>query len=279
MKKQASDNQAKQMFILRRNVMKMRGILVWCLGALWLICAGGFLMAEEAKNPFSASISAGYYSKYIWRGQNINDESVLQTNVSGSAYGFTGAIWTNLDLTKGSHTAPDNFGEISEIDYSLDYTKSVNKVGFSLGVIHYMFPNTSLAATTEIYGGLSFAVPLSPKVTWYRDVNMINGSYVQFSAGHSIQKIAKWNDDYYVGLSLSGSIAVAGKGYNSGYFLINETKANDFTLALSVPFNLKCFSITPSLNYSSMLDKEIGKATWDASRNNVWFGIALSKSF
>jgi hypothetical protein len=259
--------------------MKMRGILVWSLGALWLVCAGGFLMAEEAKNPFSASVSAGYYSKYIWRGQNVNDSSVLQTNVSGSAYGFTGAIWTNLDMTKDSHTAPNNFGEISEIDYSLDYTKSMKKAGFSLGVIHYMFPNTGMASTTEIYGALSFAVPLSPKITWYRDVNMINGSYVQFSFGHSIEKIAKWSDDYFVGLSFSGSIGLAGKGYNRGYFGINETKANDLTVGVNVPFNLKYVSITPSLNFSTMLSETVGKATWDQSRNNVWFAIALSKSF
>jgi hypothetical protein len=267
------------MFISRRKEMKMRGILVWSLGALWLVCASGFLMAEEEKNPFSASVSAGYYSKYIWRGQNLNDSSVLQTNVSGSAYGFTGAVWTNLDLTDTPNSSLNNLGEISEIDYSLDYTKSVNKVGFSLGVIHYMFPNTAFASTTEIYGALSFAVPLSPKITWYRDVNMINGSYVQFSFGHSIQKIAKWNDDYFVGLSFSGSIGLAGKGYNRGYFGIDENKANDFTLGVSVPFNLKYVSITPSLNFSTMISETVGLSTWDQSRNNVWFGIVLSKSF
>jgi hypothetical protein len=259
--------------------MKVRSILICGVGALWLAGSCVFLGAEEAKSPFSASVSAGYYSKYIWRGQNVNDTSVLQTNVSGSAYGFTGSIWSNIDLTNDSQFAPNNAGEFSEIDYSLDYSKSKGKVGFSLGVIQYLFPNTGASSTTEIYGAVSFAVPGSPKITWYRDVNLINGSYIQFSAGHTIAKAAKWSDDYYVGLSFSGSIAIAGKSYNAGYFGINETKANDFTLGISVPFNLKHVTLTPSFNMSAMMDEAIGKKLYKGNRSNVWAGLTLSKSF
>lgn len=256
--------------------MKLRTMVGGCVGALMLLFMMGTAMAGD-ENPFSASASVGYFSKYIWRGQNVNDTSVMQTNASGSAYGFTGSIWSNIDLTNTSQSAPDNAGEFSEIDYLLDYSKSVGKVGFSLGVIHYLFPNTSFSATTEIYGGLSLDVPLSPKITWYRDVNAVDGSYIQITAGHSFEKIAKWNDDYYVGLSINGSLAFAGEGYNAGYFGISETKFNDFTFGVSVPFHLKYVSLTPSFNVSTMLDSAIGDATYE--RNNVWFGVNLSKSF
>lgn len=258
--------------------MKLRGVFVWSLSALMLLCLRGEVMAEE--KPFSASVSAGYFSKYVWRGQNVNDTSVLQTNVSGSAYGFTGSIWSNIDLTNDSQFAPDNAGEFSEIDYTLDYSNKIpgtDKVGFSLGVIHYLFPNTGAKATTEIYGALSLNVPLAPKVTWYRDVNAVDGSYIQVSAGHAIEKIAKWNDDYYIGLSVTGSLAFAGEGYNKGYFGIEETRFNDFTLGISVPFTLKYVTLTPSFNVSTMLDDDIGAVTYE--RNNVWAGLSLSKSF
>ena len=256
--------------------MRVKRVASWSLWVLVLTLIAGTAVAEEEKT-FSAGVSAGYYSKYIWRGQNVNDTSVFQTNVSGSAYGFTGAIWSNIDLTNDSQFAPGNAGEFSEIDYSLDYSHSFSKVGISAGVIHYLFPNTSSQSTTEIYGGVSFALPLSPKITWYRDVNLIKGSYVQITAGHSFEKIAKWNDDYYIGLSLNGSLAWAGSGYNSGYFGIDETKFNDLTIGVGVPFNLKHVTVTPSVNVSTMLDEEIGNATYE--RNNVWFGVALSKSF
>jgi hypothetical protein len=256
--------------------MRLKKVVGWNLFVLAMTFLVGTAMAQEEKT-FSASVSTGYYSKYIWRGQNVNDTSVLQTNASGSAYGFTGSIWSNIDLTNDSQFAPNNAGEFSEIDYTLDYSHSISKVGLSLGVIHYLFPNTSAQSTTEIYGGLSFAVPLSPKITWYRDVNLIDGSYIQLTAGHTLEKIAKWNNDYYIGLSLSGSLAWAGRGYNSGYFGIDKTKFNDLTVSIAVPFNLKHVSIAPSVNFSTMLDEQIGKATYE--RNNVWFGVGLSKSF
>jgi hypothetical protein len=66
--------------------------------------------AEEQAVKFG--LSADYYSKYIWRGQNIDDKSVFQPTISASAYGFTGSIWGNMDMTNRSQTAPDNAGEL-----------------------------------------------------------------------------------------------------------------------------------------------------------------------
>jgi hypothetical protein len=256
--------------------MKPKRMIGWSLSTLMLLFMMGTAMAED-ENPFSASVSVGYFSKYVWRGQNVNDESVLQTNVAGTWHGFTGSIWSNIDLTNNSQSAPNNAGEFSEIDYALDYSASAGKLGYSLGVIHYIFPNTTFVPTTEFYGGVSLAVPLSPKITWYRDVDVVDGSYFQITAGHAFEKIAKWNDDYYVGLSINGSLAFAGKGYNDSYFGVGETKFNDFTLGIGVPFNLKHVTITPSFNFSSMLDSDIGDVTYE--RNNFWFGVGLSKSF
>ncbi|HSW38866.1 MAG TPA: hypothetical protein VLL97_05180, partial [Acidobacteriota bacterium] len=201
----------------------------------------------------------------------------MQTNISGSTHGFTGSIWSNIDLTNDSQFAPGNAGEFSEVNYTLDYSYSASMVGFSLGVIHYLFPNTGASSTTEIYGGMSFAVPLSPKITWYRDVSLVDGSYIQITAGHTFEKIGKWNEGCSIGLSLSGSLAFAGSGYNKGYFGIDKTIFNDFTFGVGMPFNLKHVTLTPSFNVSSMPHDEIGGATFE--QNNVWFGLNLSKSF
>ncbi len=251
--------------------MKVQKMFGWSLSVLILLFTMGTAIAENAK-PFSASVSVDYFSKYVWRGQSINDESVLQTNVSGSAYGFTGSIWSNNDLTN------DRKGEFSEVDYSLDYSHTLSeKIGFSLGVIHYVFPNTEFVPTTEIYGGLNFSVALSPSVKWYRDINEIDGSYIQISAGHSFDELVKWSNGCSMGVSVSASLAFAGKGYNAGYFGIEDTLMNDFTLGISVPFDLKHVTLTPRFQFSTMVDEEIGNAV--SERNNVWFGMGLSKSF
>ena len=68
--------------------------------------------AMAIDNPnVSLDVSADYAGKYIWRGQNVNDESVLQPYLGFGAYGFSGSVWANIDLTNGSQTIPDNAGE------------------------------------------------------------------------------------------------------------------------------------------------------------------------
>lgn len=246
---------------------------------IMLLAVSGTLMAGEDQ-PLTATVSVNYYTKYVWRGQNVNDTSVLQPSISGSAYGFTGSIWANIDMTNQSQTVPENAMEFSEIDYSLDYSSDVpgiKKLGFSTGVIHYLFPNTSLKSTTEIYAGINVKAPLNPRLTWYGDVNSIEGNYLQFSLGHSFEKLATWSNDYSMGLSLSGSIAWASAGYNRGYFGIDANKFNDLTVGIIFPINLKHVTISPSLNMSTMLSERIGDATYE--RNNIWFGVGLSKSF
>ncbi len=259
--------------------MIFKRLAVGSLCLMTMLVLAGSAVAQEEKT-FNAGVSISYANKYIWRGQNINDTSVIQPNVSGSAYGFTGSVWGNIDATGKSQTAPNNAGDFSEIDYTLDYSAKAPvapKLGYSLGIIHYLFPNTSLKSTTEIYGALSLAVPLSPKIAWYRDVNAVDGSYLQLTAGHTFEKIGKWAEDYYVGLSLTGSLGWAGSGYNKGYFGVEKTKFNDFTFSAGVPITLKSFSVTPSFNTSTMLDGQIGDAAFQ--RSNFWFGLGFSKSF
>ena len=255
-----------------------------------MIAFAGTLAAQD-EFAFSAAASVDYSNKYVWRGQNLNDESVLQFNAEGSVWGFTGAIWSNMPLTDAQGTTT---GEFNEIDYSLDFSRAIpnsnDKIGYSLGVIHYTFPggidnNGGLAATTEIYGGLNFNVLLAPSVTWYRDIDDVDGSYIKFGVGHTFEKIVAWNDDSHVGLDLGASFGLGGSAYNEGYFGWEKTKFNDFTLSVGVPVKLKYgISITPSFNVSTMLDGDIrdtieSSGAYAGKHTSAWFGINFTKSF
>jgi hypothetical protein len=241
-------------------------------------------MAQD-EPVFSATTSVDYFSKYVWRGQNLDNKSVLQFNAAGSAYGFTGAIWSNLPLTDEAGTKG---GEFNEIDYSLDYSKTIpnsnDKVGFSLGVIHYTFAGYA-EPTTEIYGGLNFNVLLNPSITWYRDVDTVDGSYIQFDVGHTFEKIGKWSDEEYVSLDLGASFGLGGSGYNIGYFGEDGTKFNDFTLNVALPITLKHgVSITPSFHVSTMLSGSIRDVieyggAYNGKHTNYWAGVNFTKSF
>ena len=135
--------------------------------------ASAVLAAKEEKVKFSAS--ADYYSKYIWRGQVLDNKSVFQPAVSASIYGFTGTLWGNMNLNNNDKIVPDNGSEFSEFDWALDYTNAlpgIDGVNFSVGTIYYRFPNQVYKPTTEVYGGLSLSnIPLSPSFKVYRAVS------------------------------------------------------------------------------------------------------------
>ena len=251
------------------------------LGLALVTSVVGTAAAEDKVVTFG--VSADYYSKYIWRGQNIDDRSVLQPTISASAYGFTGSIWGNIDLTNKSKTAPDNAWEFSEFDWTLDYTTTLpdaNWLSVSVGTIYYRFPNqpSPLNETTEIYTGFSLpTVPLTPSFKWYRDVDEIKGSYFQFGIGKLFEKIYVMNDNCYCGLQLGASYGWGNAAYDKGYFGVNSGQSNDLTLSAALCTQVYTWMIKPSINYSTMLSNSIREAT-DKS-DNLWVGIGISTSF
>lgn len=258
--------------------MRLRSFGSLDLGLIVLALVLEPVMAEE---KIKFGLSTDYYSKYVWRGQNIDNKSVLQPAVSASAYGFTGSIWGNIDLTNKSQTAPDNAWEFSEFDYTLDYSgkiPDVNWLSFLVGTIYYRFPNTIFEPTTEIYGGLSLPkVPLSPYFKWYRDVDEIDGSYLQFGIGHTFEKIYVVNDKCYCGLQLGASYGWGDAAYNDGYFGVDSGKFNDLTLSTGLCMQIDSWMVRPNINYSTMLSDSIRQAT-DKS-DNLWVGVGVSTSF
>jgi len=203
--------------------------------------------------------STDYYSKYIWRGQNVDNSSVLQPAVSVSAYGFTGSLWGNMDLTDRSKAAPDNEWQFSEFDWSLDYTTAIpeaNWVSWSVGTIYYRFPDqvSPVKMTTEIYGGFSLTtVPLTPSFKWYRDVEAYKGSYFQYSISQTFDKIYSFSETCTSSLILVASYGWANAAYDKGYFGVNSAQSNDLTLSAALPVTVGTWTVKPNLNYSSML--------------------------
>jgi len=266
------------------RVMKMKRMGRLCFGIMMLIFVMGTAAMAQDEPVFSADISVDYATRYVWRGQQLTDGSVLQPGVAGSAYGFTGSIWANIDMVNVNYDDESGLGgsgEFSEIDYALDYSGSIgdSPIGYSVGVIHYLFPQPALPSTTEIYFGASVDTLLSPFITYYRDVNNADAGYLQFGVGQSFE--AEMAPDYSVGLDLSASFGFGDSAYNNYYFGVNGSKWNDLSVGIGVPFNLKHVSLTPSLNISTLLSDAIGEAgeSGYGRRTNVWFALSLGKSF
>ena len=250
----------------------VRSKVLWCAVAMVLAT----VTLASAEDKVAVGVTADVFSKYLWRGQNIVDDWVLQPGASVGYQGLTGSVWGNLDL-KGNLV---DTGQLTEVDLALDYSNKVpgwETIGYSVGTIYYSFLNTHAHPTAEVYGGLSLDVPLSPAVRWYYDFDAIDGSYIQFSLGHTIEKIKTWTEDCHCDLQLGVSLGCGTDGYNNGYFGVDQGGLNDLTLTAGLPFTFGKLTIKPSFGYSMMIDGDIRDKT--AKSDNFWGGIGAAYNF
>jgi len=253
--------------------MKMKARLVLMASMTSLIwCAS--IQAGEAS---TVGVTLDYNSKYIWRGQLLTDDPVFQPGVSVGVGPVSASVWGNMDLT----SVNGEKGQLTEVDYAIDYSASVSMVNYSVGAIYYDFPPlTNDAGTTELYLGLGLDVLLSPSVTVYYDIDDIHGTYVSMGIGHTFDKLVDLGEDAGMGLDLSAAVGWGSGAYNTDYWGVSDSAFNDLTLGVALPVSLGEVTITPSVHYVSLMDSKI-KASDAFSTDNdyVYAGIGLSLEF
>jgi len=233
----------------------------------------------SAEDKVSLETTADFFSKYVWRGQNLVDDWVFQPGVSVSYAGITAGIWGSLDLTDENGFE----GDFTEVDYSLDYSgevPSVELLGFSVGAIYYDFPNTGVDGTTELYWGFSADVLLSPSLTVYHDVDEADGTYISASIGHSIENIAGLDSGSPISLELGASIGWGSSSYNDSYWSITGSELNDLVLSASLPVEVAGWTIIPSINCVRLLGGDIrGANTYGAEDDLFYAGVSFAREF
>jgi len=259
--------------------MKERTFLfigVFLLGMM-SVCYGQ--EAEKTEPTVNFEVTADFFSKYILRGQNLDDDPVFQPGFSATYKGLTAAIWGNLEFTNIN----GNSGDFSELDYVLDYSGAmpgIEGVGYSVGVIYYDFPGTTVKDTTEIYWGLNFDLPLAPSVLVYHDVDEAEGTYISLAAVHSIEKIIELGPDMPLGMEIGASLGWGSGSYNKYYWGTDQSKLNDLTLSASFPVEIGGWTLAPSLNFVTLLSDDIRDTDAYGTDSDFFFvGISLLKRF
>ena len=253
--------------------------LRWVIFGLSLLACGTGVAFAEGDVEFE--VTADYFGKYIWRGQDLSDDPVVQPGASVSFAGFTASWWANIETTKIN----GNNGKFTEHDWSLDYSGDVpgfEGMGYSFGVIHYYFPSANPTDTTEVYWGLGLDLPLSPSVTVYHDVDEAKGTYASLGLSHSIEEFAVVFNEIGVGLELGASLGWGNKTYNKFYWgdTANAEKFNDLAFSISFGFEIFGFTLAPSLNYVTLVDERIAKSnTYNKDDAYFFAGISITKSF
>lgn len=228
--------------------------------------------AEEA--TVSASLDVAVASAYVWRGQVLNDEAVLQPTFGISKGGFTISWWGNMNLT--DQITGDEF-EFSEHDIALSYgfTCPMTGADVSIGVVNFDFPNVGIvdadgnvspaADTREAYISYGFSsVLLAPTLTVNYDFKEADGFYGSLGISHSFAI------DEKISLDLGATLGVADKDWGGFYFGKAEG-LTDYSVTASLPVALTdSFSVKPSVSYAALLGD--AKDAVEAAGDSLYYG-------
>ncbi|MDH4228586.1 MAG: TorF family putative porin [Nitrospirota bacterium] len=157
-----------------------------------LVCVVGVSPAYAATEVRG---SMGVFSQYVWRGVAQNfDSPAVQGSLGASTGGLSGSVWFS-----NSYPAPSaSYGgrDVVEFDWTLDYSGSVGKLGYSVGTIHYSYLYDGHSNFTETYLGVSLDSVLSPTLKAYYTVSDTTSGFYK-------------NGDLWVDLGVSGSAGKA----------------------------------------------------------------------
>lgn len=199
---------------------------------------GDYLKEHDIEITGSATMD--FYDKYVWRGQYLDHDAVIQPGVSFTAKGLTVGYWANMPLENSDALKSD------ESDYYLSYTYTYEKVSLTAGHTWYQFPGTS-TSSREFSVGVAVDTFLSPSVTYYhdyedgKDLNTLgHGNYWAVSASKSIPLVPKYN----INANLAATF-----GYIDGQWLSGRGEHFTPTLGLSLPLTAN-LTIVPTIGYN-----------------------------
>jgi hypothetical protein len=240
--------------------------------AATVVAGAALCRADEAEAPaVAASLDLPVLSAYVWRGQVLNDEAVLQPSLTVSKWGLSLNAWANYNLTDNLTGDP----EFTEVDLTASYGFSLGPVSLSAGVVEYLFPHQNLTmadgtrvaypGSREVFATASLGgVWVVPSVSLYYDFDEADGFYASFALASG------WDCTDWLSLSASASLGVADAAYNEYYFLSDDAALNDLTVGLTATCKPTDFlAITPGLQYAVLLEGDIRDSVTDSP---LYFG-------
>ena len=241
--------------------------------------------AEGEERP-SASGDLGFLSKYIWRGFELSDDSiVVQPSATVRYRGFSMNIWGNLDLDfEDMDPATTDKKEWTETDLTLSYETEFGPFGISGGYIYYAMDG--IDDSEELFLSLSLDVLLSPSLTVYREISHLPGWYVNLGISHSFELSNGWSLDleagggyYYSDDEAFVEVDDLGNGTAEKYRNFHNGLVS---ATLNIPAG-RYFTIAPMVAYSFPLSDQADNLLTAAGFSNdsdfIYGGVNFSISF
>lgn len=260
-----------------KTLMK-RSAVVAGIGMISLGCLAGTGRAEDKP---TADLTVGAYSAYIWRGQELSQDSVvIQPSMTVGYKGFSFGLWGNLDTDRYSSDPETN--EWTETDMTLAYDWTMGPVGMTVGYIYYALD--AAQDSQEFFVSAALDTLLSPTLTVYRDTDNLAGWYTTLGVSHSFPLPGEISLD--LGAQISYLSADEASSYadpddaTDGY---NNFADGLLSASVTVPVN-EYISITPGIYYSFPLGSDAedlmkSKSIDGDDDDFVYGGVSVSLSF
>lgn len=144
------------------------------------------LAAVPAYAEVEVEVHAGYHSIYEFRGVDFGDD-LIEAGVD-----FSTELAEGLSLSGGVWYADSDgnsgVSSFDELDLYIGLTKTLGQFDVSVGYTYYAFPGSvSGSNTDEVYLGVSteLACGLGLSLTYFEDIDVIDGGYLEFEASKS----------------------------------------------------------------------------------------------
>lgn len=258
-----------------------------------LSLAGGLAVAVvvgagPAAAQATIGVDAAVNSQYVWRGLTFSNKPVLEPDVWLSLSGFTAGAWANIDPAKctGADDVCETGGArtgIAEIDYWLEYGRSLGTASVKVGWVAYTFNKDNVGGidntfnTSEIYGSVSLGgMPVTPSLGIWYDIDNVKGAYLEGGLSYGLKA------------SPALTITLAGKaGFSAGQEVSASDPGANFAksglshadFAASTSFSAGPISIVPALHFQWCND-DFTKFTGGPTQHSTkaWGGVTLSWS-
>ena len=244
------------------------------IGAL---AAASALVAGNASAEVEYSLSTGYSTMYLWRGQDLGDDLIeVGANVKGEWNGIglsAGAWYASFDQGTGV-PAPFNSANCNELDLYAEVSKDLGFLKASVGYIYYAYPQGNAnnilidqIDSQEVYFGIS------------RDFGFVTASYTYFWG------IQGADNNGYSELALSRSFEInqcvtLNLSTNLGY-LFEQGQCTAWTTKASIDWAFaEHAKLSPFVAYAVALSEEYGATSVNNDTSNeIVAGSMLSVSF
>jgi len=222
------------------------------------------VVVQEEVAPWSAALSTGYDSLYMFRGVNVLRGGLNGTSDKGNNYG-TGIFWTDVSATyniteNDSITAGGWMGwgagnvGYQEFDARLNYVHTIDNLALGLGYTLYAcYTGNVDGYANELNASAAYNIDLgfmtlTPSTTYYFNLGPDSDA---FNAGNGANGVAVCGSSY-LDLRLSGVIPVIG----------DTVSINPWT----------AFGLNFGSNYEGVDANGVGQPFYGA--NNLEFGVA-----